>query len=906
MRERRAIAKRAETVTFDGAANVDQALRNLSAYDRDRMLEFTTTAEFENICYQVAIAACVSTDPSPHLSKLRDTLRLQMRRYAGVPDTDLETVTDALFHEIRAIAWREVTRHQKEGGVKKRAYTPEIIASYVAAAARNADLHTQLLDMRNIDEFSRQLSRQCALVHGRIRPAQTESGARVPFEDLFVEPSLLRGLDREPLRSGGLAVRDAVTQAHRVVILGDPGGGKTTLALKLTLDVASGRGTVSAPQTPLRVVLHDYANRFRDAKESIVQFLEKQCAALYSTKAPTGCIEYLLLNGRAVVIFDGLDELTDTSLRTQIVDAVEAFAHAYPTTPILVTSRRVGYEMAPLDDHLFLTYFLSPFDTQQQRSYVNKWFGRMRGDSHESGADLARRFMVEAQHASDLISNPLMLGLMCALYRGEGYIPRNRPDLYRRCSEFLFERWDASRGISVVKPFERGIQFAMFSLALTMLRTSDDSSGMTECELVRFTSDFLLEERYEDRDSADAAARAFVEYCRGRAWVLTDVGTNPEGERIYSFTHRTFLEYFSARQLVRDNGDAPGLYRELRECLKNETWDVTAQLAIQFLDERLGNAANDFVAMALAEARTVREEGHRNALVTFCARILEFIALKPAVVREIVRQLRSLDLSQGANIDMVVAAWAGLGMCATETRHVVSDELLRCSGDLASFDEIKWAISMREWLPRYAVHDVRDFWARQDRMNAVTLQDSLRRMAPEDIRAAVVCVLLRFVPIREAVTWHGTALFFSPDYNVNWTRMHRNLIFEVAYVRDRWLEAEVEEIAGEVIDFLLSRPTPWTDGRHGALLFPAHLSNGKNVTACRVLFWIYGVEGEHASLADGDLPPFLKDLTRVRFGASPVEVLHKYADLVRPEHFDFFLRWAQGDFSLVRGRTRAQ
>ncbi|MFE7582515.1 NACHT domain-containing protein [Streptomyces gardneri] len=897
MRERRAIMKRAETVSFEGAAEVEEALRCLSAYDREKILNFTVTAEFENACYQIAIAACVPGDPQSHLSKIQDTFRIQFRRYSGILDASSDVVADALFKEVQSIAWKEVSAYQKiEGNPKKRAYTPEIAASYIAAATRNADLHQLVSELREIDLFCQGLSRQCAQIHGRMRPAQTESGARVPFDDLFVEPHLASEPNRQPRNGVSVGVREMLAQGHRLVILGDPGGGKTTLALKLTLDVARGKGIGSALQTPLRVVLREYATRFRDAQESVEQFLEKQCAALYSTKAPVGAIEYLLLNGRAVVVFDGLDELTDTSLRTQIVDVVEAFAHAYPTTPILVTSRRVGYEMAPLDEDLFVTSYLSPFDQQQQTSYVAKWFGRVRGDGRDSGADMAKRFMEESRHAVDLASNPLMLGLMCALYRGEGYIPRNRPDLYRRCSEFLFDRWDASRNISVMKPFERGIQFAMFSLALSMLRNKGDAAGMTEQELVGFTSDFLLKQQYEDRDTSDAAARAFVEYCRGRAWVLTDVGTKPGGERIYSFTHRTFLEYFSARQLVREVTDARGLYQTLSEHLKNESWDVTSQLAIQFLDERLENAANDFVGLALAEAKESHESAHRNSLVTFCARILEFVALKPAVVREIIAQLRSLEYS---SVDVMRSAWSGISLCPSETRAVVSDELLRPAGVIPDdFDQLEWSISMSERPPRHASADVVAFWAENDRVNAAEARETLQRLARSDIRAAVQSVLFGFTSVGDAVGWHGDVLLTFEGHMTHPGNMHRNLIFELGYPRKRWNHSESDRIAGELMDFLIGHPSPWSEGRSWQLM-PNAMNTVKNFAACQVMGFILGVESHDDSGTDNRVPAVLKDLASVRYGMDP-KVLRKHREGFRDEHFEFFSRWAKREISLIR------
>src|SRR5205085_10745108 len=136
----------------------------------------------------------------------------------------------------------------------------------------------------------------------------------------------------------------------------------------------------------------------------------------------------------------------DTSYRQEIRDDIESFCNLYPSVPVIVTSREVGYEQAPLADK-FDVYSLAPFTEEQVEEYVSKWF--------ELGTDLtssqikrkSTSFLHERRIVSDLRSNPLMLSLMCRIYRGESYIPRKRPDVYRKCAEMLFARWDRSRDI---------------------------------------------------------------------------------------------------------------------------------------------------------------------------------------------------------------------------------------------------------------------------------------------------------------------------------------------------------------------------------------------------------------------------------------------------------------------------
>ena len=78
-------------------------------------------------------------------------------------------------------------------------------------------------------------------------------------------------------------------------------------------------------------------------------------------------MDLLLLTGRAVVIFDGLDELLDTARRADVTTRVERFCAEYPLAPVLVTSRVVGYDQARLDDRQFTCYRLGGFGDDTDR-----------------------------------------------------------------------------------------------------------------------------------------------------------------------------------------------------------------------------------------------------------------------------------------------------------------------------------------------------------------------------------------------------------------------------------------------------------------------------------------------------------------------------------------------------------
>ena len=296
--------------------------------------------------------------------------------------------------------------------------------------------------------------------------------------------------------------------------------------------------------------------------------METQATSRYQTEPPDGALEYLLFSGRAFVIFDGLDELLDTSDRQEIAGDIESFCRIYPTVPVLVTSRAVGYDQAPLDSRMFEVARLGEFTDEQVEEYVTKWFAIDADLNEEEVQDHTGIFMNESSMVTDLRANPLMLALMCNLYRGEGYIPRNRPDVYEKCAVMLFERWDKQRGIYTPLPFESQMRSVMSYLAYQMYSEDRFQDGVSHDQLVNETVKFLLDRTLDDEDQARTVAEEFVNFFKGRAWVFTDVGLTDRDIGIYQFTHRTFLEYFTAVYLVRNNRSPEDLTRRLSPHIK--------------------------------------------------------------------------------------------------------------------------------------------------------------------------------------------------------------------------------------------------------------------------------------------------------------------------------------------------
>jgi hypothetical protein len=742
----------------------DRVIDDLTADEVGRLVSYVRLPDFEQLAIQLTGLVLERRRPEKYVDDLRAGLARSLELNSVTAGETAKAVAESLLDEL----WAAVVLAIGEIGPSHHpADMPGVtvgVSTRAAAAARNCRLLERLETLDTVHSTSAAIRSQVGKIEGHLRPPHMSSGQRVPLSRLYVEPHLEKHVPGEVLQSTvRLAPKDLVAQHLRTVVLGNPGNGKSTLVAKLAIDLA--RSPQARDTVPFLVVMREFAQRLERDQLSVAHYLRLLANSRYQVGATEDYIEFLLLNGRAVVFFDGLDELLDTSLRRRVTDAVEAFASRYPTTSILATSRQVGYDQAQLDPALFTAYRLAEFDEEQVAAYAGKWFALDPALPRETQRELTETFLRESEYVGDDVRrNPLMLALMCALYRGEGYIPRNRLDLYERCSVLLFERWDRMRGIRVPLPFEQHVRPALWSLALSMFTAVDTHAEWAERELVTTVRRFLLERRFEDVDEAEAAARTFVEYCRGRAWVLTEVGTTRDGEPLFAFTHRTFLEFFAANQLVREHPGADSLLRELLPRIHRTEWDVVAQLAVLLLDRNVDGGADEFLNLLVQDAET-RPAEDRPPGLTFAARLLSSFVPTPRTTRRVVNacwEAASTVDGDGPDPTPSQAGLAWLLVAAEENREQIVTLIRQQARDHArSGITAVLSVTLEALLNQcgvaYMSLDRQAFWYQESVRNSELVHDALVEKAPGHTWAAVELTFRGTWTVTELIAAHGAA-----------------------------------------------------------------------------------------------------------------------------------------------------
>ncbi|MFC4069076.1 HEAT repeat domain-containing protein [Actinoplanes subglobosus] len=460
------------------------------------------------------------------------------------------------------------------------------------------------MDSEIREAYLERLRRRCAHADlGALSPVTDADRHRlVPLQEIFVPPEvraepppielpreLVRRLvERGEADAGELPpgvdadTLDRIRRAHReqpavpvttvvaeepgrgLVLLGDPGSGKSTVARWLTLTLASSAspgGTL-----PVLVELRAYAgNRWQSG--TLLDLIER-LGESGGHGLPRAVLEdHLRSGGPALVIFDGLDEIFDPRLRDEVADEIAGFAARFPSARVVVTSRVIGYRRTTFDREHFRTFLLQDLDRPRIEQFLTSWY-RLAAPPAE--ADPLRDRLLAAidgtPAVAELAGNPLLLTITAVLGRNRD-LPRDRRDVYDHAIGVLVAQWDPSRHLHddrhTREHLDLGARDRLALLRRIARRMQDAPAGLAgnhllDTDLIGETAGYLRDEHGLSPGRAKAVATAITDEFRTRNFILSHYGAG-----VYGFVHRAFLEYLAAADIL-DRGTAEQVYEQHR------------------------------------------------------------------------------------------------------------------------------------------------------------------------------------------------------------------------------------------------------------------------------------------------------------------------------------------------------
>ena len=381
------------------------------------------------------------------------------------------------------------------------------------------------------------------------------------------EVRLLDKLQKRWQREERLPALDllAKPEACKLVLLGDPGAGKSSLTRFVLLRLLDSPPQPNDAGTDWRQALDGHWPVLIELRDLLAREAEGKCGDLISYLGYVGttegygfdraALEAQLRSRPSLLIVDGLDEIFSPTRRRAIVEEIVGLETRFPLARVLVTSRIVGFDARPFEAASFTIATLDDLDEGQIKIFAENWFGlAFPGEPEKAGRardDLLETIQRRPQLAA-IAGNPLILTIMAIIARHKR-LARSRTQLYAQALEVLCYAWDYRRDLKL--PPDSPLTDLQPEHTLLMLRRiawrmqeSDEglrANAIGEAELRTILVDFFKHDWHFSPPKAGRAATEMVNLLQERNWILTTRGPD-----LYGFVHRTFLEYLCALELT--------------------------------------------------------------------------------------------------------------------------------------------------------------------------------------------------------------------------------------------------------------------------------------------------------------------------------------------------------------------
>lgn len=439
-----------------------------------------------------------------------------------------------------------------------------------------------------------------------------DRAVEIPLSEVYVRLRVIRDEDSagdEEVEGGPIDIHTALGQYERLVIVGDPGSGKSTFLKFIALTIARSKAVddpapalaklnIAAPlPIPFFISLWDLSDFIKQTGDSgdnaVANFIVSRLGERGVTLARAE-LEAMLAAGVCCLLFDGLDEVPTERGRGLISRLVEKFVGRFGRNRFVVTSRVRGYTGDTILRGGFVRCDVQDFNESDRREFLLNWFAVLLGVAREhvlnEGTPSRQAFdaLQPAIESKDRIRalavNPLMMTVIAIVHWNRKRLPDQRVDLYDECVDVLLgQRKEAERtvrGASAAEALDEAVEretqydrawkrkrFA--EIALLILRSGTD-------EITREVVLGHLRERFRDRpgsndERAALDAEHFLDLEELRSGLLVS-------RRSHScrFVHLTFQEYLAAWHLASLSID--DIKATVTPHLRDPQWFETLQL----------------------------------------------------------------------------------------------------------------------------------------------------------------------------------------------------------------------------------------------------------------------------------------------------------------------------------------
>ncbi len=339
--------------------------------------------------------------------------------------------------------------------------------------------------------------------------------------------------DNRRVREKRIPGLEAVEKHRRLMVLGKPGAGKTTFLKYLAMQCIT--GGFAADQVPFFVTLKDFAEA--EKSPSLLKYLAEGLTV--------ETMDQLLSSGRALIFLDGLDEVREEDTK-RVRSEILSITRKSVENQCVMTCRIAAQEYTFVN---FTDVEVADFDEEQIATFAENWF---RAKNDLLSAETFVRRLGANEPIQELAKTPILLTLLCWIFDRDKDFPTKRVDLYEQGIDLLLEDWDKKRDVQRDR-IDRNIDLPFIKKLLSYIAFASFTERnlieykQLECYIADFIQTLPPDSAYAQLSRIDCGTlcKILIKSLQSHHGILVE-----RAERTYSFSHLTFQEYFTARQIT--------------------------------------------------------------------------------------------------------------------------------------------------------------------------------------------------------------------------------------------------------------------------------------------------------------------------------------------------------------------
>ena len=364
-------------------------------------------------------------------------------------------------------------------------------------------------------------------------PTILHKEAFTPFKDYYV-PNDVEWNEKDPYISNSYRIQrlcdvtiEKLIDISRFIVLSGTGGlGKSMMMRNIALSAARDYDTIG--RIPLFIPLKDYEINYSTLADYVFDMIHN----LWEGLTAEGLIA-LLSTGKALLLFDGLDEIPTRNLAF-FTKQLNAFIDRFSVNTFIMSSR-------PYSNFQTFTRFvvmnLKPFTLPQALELVDRF--NYRADAPK--LQLRFRSLLEKKlyrTHKGFSDNPLLLSIMMLTFEMDAEIPTVKHVFYQEAYAVLSKRHDASKDgyTRQMKTGWSSEEYAKYFAYFCARTYSDGKISFTYSDMEMYFTQ--LTKKYELHA---VTVDDFIYDSLNSLCIMYQDGMN------YAFIHRSFQEYFCAK-----------------------------------------------------------------------------------------------------------------------------------------------------------------------------------------------------------------------------------------------------------------------------------------------------------------------------------------------------------------------